>query len=79
VGQGLEKRFIHAALQEPQLAAGAGIERHQQGREVVEITPPAGGNSPSQRPWEQLRGSGVLAAIEAEDSVLADRDFDALR
>ena len=39
---------------------------------------PAGGTSPSQRPWEQLRGSGVLA-MEAEDSVLADLDFDALR
>jgi hypothetical protein len=39
---------------------------------------PAGGISPSQRPWEQLRGSGVLA-MEAEDSVLADLDFDALR
>ena len=34
LGQGLEKRFIHAALQEPQLAAGAGIERQEQGREV---------------------------------------------
>ena len=45
---------------------------------MVEITPPAGGISPSQRPWEKLRGSGVLA-IEPEDSVLADRDFDALR
>jgi hypothetical protein len=44
----------------------------------VEITPPAGGTSPSQRPWEKLRGSGVLA-IEPEDSALADRDFDALR
>ena len=65
-------------MQEPQLAAGAGIERQEQGREVVEITPPAGGISPSQRPWEKLRGSGVLA-IEPEDSVLADRDFDALR
>ena len=66
LGQGLEKLFIHATLQEPQLAAGAGIDRQQQGGEVVEITPPAGGTSPSQRPWEQLRGSGVLA-IEPED------------
>jgi hypothetical protein len=39
---------------------------------------PAGGTSPSQRPWEQLRGSGVLA-MEAEDSVLNELDFDALR
>ena len=34
LGQGLEKRFIHADLQEPQLAAGAGIERQEQGGEV---------------------------------------------
>jgi len=33
-GQGLEKRFIQATLQEPQLAAGAGIERQQQSPEV---------------------------------------------
>ena len=54
------------------------IRQVESGGEVVEITPPAGGISPSQRPWEKLRGSGVLA-IEPEDSVLADRDFDALR
>jgi hypothetical protein len=46
--------------------------------EVVEITPPAGGTSPSQDPWGKLQGSGVLA-MEPEDSVLNDYEFDALR
>lgn len=54
------------------------IRQVESGGEVVEITPPAGGTSPSQRPREKLRGSGVLA-MEPEDSVLSDRDFDALR
>jgi antitoxin (DNA-binding transcriptional repressor) of toxin-antitoxin stability system len=52
------------------------ITRH--GKTVARLTPPTGGPSPSQRPWEKLRGSGVLA-MEPEDSVLDAQAFDALR
>jgi prevent-host-death family protein len=60
-------------------SGGEVVEITRHGKPVARLTPPTGGISPSQRPWEKLRGSGVLAAIEAEDSALADLDFDALR
>jgi prevent-host-death family protein len=59
-------------------SGGEVVEITRHGKPVARLTPPTGGTSPSQRPWEQLRGSGVLA-MEAEDSVLDDLDFDALR
>ena len=59
-------------------SGGEVVEITRHGKPVARLTPPAGGISPSQRPWEKLRGSGVLA-MKPEDSVLPDRDFDALR
>jgi antitoxin (DNA-binding transcriptional repressor) of toxin-antitoxin stability system len=43
------------------------ITRH--GKTVARLTPSTGSITQSQRPWENLRGSGVLA-IEPEDSLL---------
>jgi antitoxin (DNA-binding transcriptional repressor) of toxin-antitoxin stability system len=52
------------------------ITRH--GKTVASLTLPTGGPSPSQRRWEKLRGSGVLA-MEPEDSLLDAQAFTALR
>lgn len=64
------------------------IRRVESGGEVVEITrhgktvarlmPPAGSAARQQRPWEVLRGSGVLT-MEPEDSAIDAQAFDALR
>lgn len=59
-------------------SGGEVVEIMRHGKPVARLTPPTGGTSPSQRPREKLWGSDVLA-MEPEDSVLADRDFDALR
>jgi prevent-host-death family protein len=59
-------------------SGGEAVEITRHGKTVASLTPPTGGPSPSQRPWEKLRGSGVLA-MEPEDSVLDAQAFDALR
>ncbi|HEX7705817.1 MAG TPA: type II toxin-antitoxin system Phd/YefM family antitoxin [Thermoanaerobaculia bacterium] len=51
------------------------VERH--GRVVARIIP-AGPQPVAERPWETLRGTGVLLALPG-DSVLEDRDFEATR
>jgi hypothetical protein len=59
-------------------SGGEAVEITRHGKTVARLTPPTGGPSPSQRPWEKLRGSGLLA-MEPEDSVLDVQAFDALR
>ena len=52
------------------------ITRH--GKTVARLTPPAGSPATAQKPWEALRGTGVLA-MEPEDSLLDVQAFTALR
>ena len=59
-------------------SGGEAVEITRHGKTVARLTPPIGGPSISQRPWEKLRGSGLLA-MEPEDSVLDAQAFDALR
>jgi prevent-host-death family protein len=46
--------------------------------EVVARLLPANAAAADAKPWEKLRGTGVLLAT-AEESVLEDSDFEALR
>jgi prevent-host-death family protein len=59
-------------------SGGEVVEITRHGKTVARLTSPNAESSPSQRPWEKLRGSGVLA-VEPEDSVLDAQAFDALR
>ena len=59
-------------------SGGETVEVTRHGKTVARLTSSTGSTSPSQLPWKQLRGSGVLA-MEPEDSVLEARAFDALR
>jgi prevent-host-death family protein len=59
-------------------SGGEVVEITRHGKTVARLTPPAHGTSPGQRPWEKLRGSGVLE-MEPDDSVLDAQAFDALR
>ena len=54
---------------------GQVIEVERDGQVVVRIVPVARKGA---RPWEALRGSGVLLA-DPEESVLKDEDFEASR
>jgi prevent-host-death family protein len=57
---------------------GDGVEITRHGKTVARLIPPAGSTSSAQKPWEALRGSGVLS-MEPEDSMLAPQAFTALR
>jgi prevent-host-death family protein len=57
---------------------GEEVEITRHGKTVARLTPHAGNTATRKRPWETLRGSGVLA-MEPEDSVLDAQAFDALR
>jgi prevent-host-death family protein len=59
-------------------SGGEVVEITRHGKPVARLTPPAGGSSEDQRPWQKLRGSGALEG-EAEVSVLDAQSFDALR
>jgi antitoxin (DNA-binding transcriptional repressor) of toxin-antitoxin stability system len=59
-------------------SGGETVEITRHGKTVTRFISPTGGSSPSQLPWKQPRGSGVLA-MEPEDSVLEARVIDALR
>lgn len=59
-------------------SGGEVVEITRHGKTVARLTPPAGNTATRKRPWETLRGSGVLA-MEPEDSVLDAQAFDALR
>jgi prevent-host-death family protein len=57
---------------------GEVVEITRHGKTVARLTSSTGSITQSQRPWENLRGSGVLA-MEPEDSLLDNQAFDALR
>ncbi|MFM9103806.1 MAG: type II toxin-antitoxin system Phd/YefM family antitoxin [Cyanobium sp.] len=59
-------------------SGGEVVEITRHGKTVARLLPPAGSSASAQKPWEALRGSGVLA-MEPEESVLDARNFDALR
>ena len=50
-------------------SGGEVVEITRHGKTVARLTFPTGNITQSQRPWENLRGSGVLA-MEPEDSLL---------
>jgi prevent-host-death family protein len=52
----------------------------RRGRIVARLQPAAlGDRERAQKPWEQLRACGGRLLATAEESVLADSDFEALR
>lgn len=57
---------------------GAAITIKRHGKAVARLTPPPDPAGAALKPWERLRGSGVLLATP-EESVLRDEDFEALR
>ena len=59
-------------------SGGEVVEITRHGKTVARLLPPAGSSASAQKPWEALRGSGVLA-MEPEESVLEAQAFDALR
>lgn len=50
-------------------SGGEVVEITRHGKSVARLTSSTGSITQSQRPWENLRGSGVLA-VEPEDSLL---------
>ncbi len=71
-------RAICLALIRQVESGGEVVEITRHGKTVARLIPPAVGTSCAQKPWEALRGSGVLA-MEPEDSLLDDQAFTALR
>jgi prevent-host-death family protein len=59
-------------LMEHVRTSGESITITKRGEEVARLTPPP----PKLRPWEELRGTGVLLAAPGE-SFFEDADFDA--
>lgn len=59
-------------------AGGEAVDIKRHGRLVARLTPPVSAPHDTPRPWEALRGSGVLLR-EPEESVLEAQAFDALR
>ena len=54
------------------------IEITNRGKVVARLVPPAPEQGSEVKPWERLRGSGRLLAAP-DESVLSERDFNALR
>ena len=59
-------------------SGGEVVEITRHGKTVARLISPAGRTPSAQKPWEALRGSGVLS-MEPEDSVLDAKAFTALR
>ena len=59
-------------------SGGEEVEITRHGKTVARLTPPAGSTCMRQRPWETLRGAGMLA-MDSEETVLEAQAFDALR
>jgi prevent-host-death family protein len=57
---------------------GKAITIRRRGRVVARLEP-ASGASGQGKPWEELRALGGRAHLKANESVLADEDFEALR
>jgi len=61
-----------------QVESGGEVAITRHGKTVARLIPPAGSPASAQKPWEALRGSGVLA-MEPEDSLLDAQAFTAMR
>ena len=59
-------------------SGGEPIDIERRGKIVPRLAPPPPVATGLPKPWERLRGSGQLLA-EPGESVLDDREFDALR
>ena len=59
-------------------AGGGAIDIKRRGKVVARLAPPPAAAEAPRKPWQQLRGSGVLSATPG-DSVLDERDFEAMR
>ncbi|MDP8985108.1 MAG: prevent-host-death protein [Pseudomonadota bacterium] len=58
--------------------SGKAITICRRGKVVARLEP-AGSGSGQGKPWEQLRALGGHTQVEANESVWADEDFEALR
>ena len=58
--------------------SGKAITIRRRGRVVARLEP-AGAPKDGGHPWEQLRALGGRANVKANESVWADKDFEALR
>jgi antitoxin (DNA-binding transcriptional repressor) of toxin-antitoxin stability system len=59
-------------------ASGKSITIRRRGRVVARLEP-AGGGAGQGKPWEELRALGGRSHGKANESVWADKDFEALR
>lgn len=59
-------------------SSGEEVEITRDGKPVARLTPAVPRQTGKQRPWETLRGSGVLM-VDPEESMLDSSAFDALR
>jgi len=59
-------------------SSGEEVEIIRDGKPVARLTPAVPRQRGQQRPWETLRGSGVLM-VDPEESMLDSSAFDALR
>lgn len=59
-------------------SSGEEVEITRDGKPVARLTPTVPRQAGQQRPWETLRGSGVLM-VDPEESMLDSSAFDALR
>lgn len=60
-------------------AGGKAITIRRHGHIVARLEPARGATGDDNRPWEDLRALGGRSHFEAHESVLADKDFEALR
>lgn len=59
-------------------SSGEDVEITRDGKPVARLTPVAPGKAGQQRPWESLRGTGVLV-VEPEETMLETIAFNALQ
>ena len=58
--------------------AGATVTIQRHGKTVARLEA-AGSSGADDKPWERLRGLGGKVLAETDESVLTERDFEALR
>ena len=58
--------------------AGATVTIKRHGKTVARLEA-AGSSDPGHKPWERLRGLGGKVLAETDESVLNEKDFEALR
>jgi prevent-host-death family protein len=59
-------------------SSGEEVEITRDGKPVARLTPAVPRQAGKQRPWETLRGSGVLM-VDPDESMLDSSAFDAMR